>query len=491
MKYHNKLLIPFIVLCMVLVTACKKQSYYQVNPNSPSTTTPALSFTDIEINIFDNFTLESSYADRHLAYYEFLNSFVQYSWTRSDPGAASYNYGNYDVLRQVNDMDAAAAKSGAVTYQALAKFFRAVLFAQMTETYGDIPYSQALQAQTGLYKPVYDTQKSIYVGILADLEQANDMLDPASGAIQGDIIYNNSGNDVLEWKQLINAYKLRLLIHLSKKTTDPDLNVIQQFNTIINNPTKYPLMSSDEDNGQIVFNVSNISNYNPNYLSNDLQSGVSMEQGFVTMLQNLKDPRLFSFAAPVGGKPAGVFSNYAGVNAGLSVSDMQNDGNNASRINSRYYTSQTNEPYIFFSYAEQEFLIAEAISRGWVTGSAATHYNNAITASMNFYGISGSDVSTYLAQPAVVYNPTNALSQIITQKYISFFMNSGWEAFFEQRRTGIPTFDIGPGTLNNGIPKRWMYPDRELTDNSANLTAAIQRQFNGVDDINATMWLLQ
>ena len=209
MKYHNKLLIPFIVLCMVLVTACKKQSYYQVNPNSPSTTTPALSFTDIEINIFDNFTLESSYADRHLAYYEFLNSFVQYSWTRSDPGAASYNYGNYDVLRQVNDMDAAAAKSGAVTYQALAKFFRAVLFAQMTETYGDIPYSQALQAQTGLYKPVYDTQKSIYVGILADLEQANDMLDPASGAIQGDIIYNNSGNDVLEWKQLINAYKLR------------------------------------------------------------------------------------------------------------------------------------------------------------------------------------------------------------------------------------------------------------------------------------------
>ena len=70
-------------------------------------------------------------------------------------------------------------------------------------------------------------------------------------------------------------------------------------------------------------------------------------------------------------------------------------------------------------------------------------------------------------------------------------MNSGWEAFFEQRRTGIPTFDIGPGTLNNGIPKRWMYPDRELTDNSANLTAAIQRQFNGVDDINATMWLLQ
>jgi hypothetical protein len=144
-----------------------------------------------------------------------------------------------------------------------------------------------------------------------------------------------------------------------------------------------------------------------------------MEKGFVIMLQSLNDPRLFSFASPVTGKPANVFSSYLGVDAGLTISEQQNDGANASRLNSRYWLSQINEPHIFLSYSEQEFLIAEAISRGWVTGDAATHYNNGVTASMSFYGINSSTAATYLAQPTVAYNPANALTQIITQKYIT------------------------------------------------------------------------
>jgi len=490
MKHYYKIF-PLIISCLITITACKKESYYQTNPNSPSVTTPALSFTNVEISVFNAFHVEPDYADRHLAYYEFPSAEMQFTWTRSS-GSPFYSFTNYDVLRQVVDMNNAAIKAGSITHQALAKFFRAVLFIQMTETYGDIPYTQALQAQSGVYTPAYDTQKSIYVGELNELDEANTMLAQSSGSIAGDIIYAGSSNAVLEWRQLINAYRLRILIHLSKKTSDNDLNVAQQFQTMLSNPGKYPLMSSNSDNGQIVYNTSQTSNYNPFYLNNDLQSGASMEKGFVTMLQNLQDPRLFSFAAPVTNHPAGVFSSYAGVDAGLTVSAMQDAGANASRINSRYWTSQTNEPQIFLGYAEQEFLIAEGISRGWATGSAATHYNNAVTASMNFYGITGSNVTSYLAQPSVAFSPANAISQIITQKYISFFMNSGWEAFFEQRRTGIPTFDVGPGTQNGGqIPKRWMYPQGELTNNGANLKAAIQRQYNGNDDINAAMWLLQ
>ena len=70
-------------------------------------------------------------------------------------------------------------------------------------------------------------------------------------------------------------------------------------------------------------------------------------------------------------------------------------------------------------------------------------------------------------------------------------MNSGWEAFFEQRRTGIPTLSVGPGTFNTRVPKRWLYPESEYNYNADNVAAAVQRQFHGDDDVNKLMWLIQ
>jgi hypothetical protein len=92
----------------------------------------------------------------------------------------------------------------------------------------------------------------------------------------------------------------------------------------------------------------------------------------------------------------------------------------------------------------------------------------------------------------VAFNPADPIPQIIIQKYIALFMQSGWEAFFEQRRTGIPTLNTGPGTYNNGmVPKRWLYPQSEYDYNKANVDLAVQRQYSGNDDVNGVMWLLQ
>jgi len=73
------------------------------------------------------------------------------------------------------------------------------------------------------------------------------------------------------------------------------------------------------------------------------------------------------------------------------------------------------------------------------------------------------------------------------------FLNTGWQAFYEQRRTGFPEFNTdGPGALNSGqIPKRWMYPANEAINNGENLTEAISRQFTSGDHTNAVMWLLK
>lgn len=484
MKKSISTYIAGFALTVMLFTSCKKYDDFQTNPNLPSTATPALLLTRISYSVFYYDNTSAAFASRHLTYYERGNSSVDYSWR-----AGSFD--NYNVLRQVMQMDSLAVQSGQQQYLGLTKFFRAVLFSQMTEVFGDIPYSKALGAVSGNFKPEYDTQEAVYIGILQELEEANNLLDDSKGKINGDIIY---GGVASQWKKLVNAFRLRLLIHLSKKESNTSLNIKSQFQNIVSDPAKYPLFTSNADNAQLVFNTTAPDNYYPDFGYLSLSTAVSMEKGFVKILKDRNDPRLFAFAEPVSGLPANIFTSYEGVDAGMTISDQQTTSGNASRIKARYHNDRINEPWIFMGYAEQEFIIAEAIVRNWITGagSAEEHYENGIRASMLFYNIPEAAIDAYLAQPSVAFNAATALTQIAIQKYIALFMNSGWEAFMEQRRTGIPVLSVGPGTYNNGmVPKRWLYPQSEYDYNLGNLTIALQRQYNGIDDVNSIMWLLQ
>jgi len=473
------LLLPALLIC-----SCKKYSDFQTDPNQPSTATPALLLTNICVNIFKSDPTSPAFASRQLTYYERGNSSVDYSWREG-------SFDNYNTLRQVMRMDSLASETGQVNYRGLAKFFRAVLFSQLTETFGDIPYSKALGALNGNFKPAYDTQETVYIGILQELEEANALLNSSAGTITGDIIY---GGDAGKWKRLVNAFRLRLLVHLSRKEANSNLNIKGQFQNIISDPAKYPLMSGPEDNASLEFNASAVDNYYPTFGSLSVTTAVSLEKGMVEILRDRNDPRLFSIAEPVPGAAPGNFANYDGVDAGQTVADQQSASSNASRLSRRFVNDKINEPLIFLGYAEQEFLIAEAISRNWISGglSGQEHYENGIRTSMKFYNISDSQIETYLNGPNVAFSVANAIPLIITQKYIALFMHSGWEAFFEQRRTGIPELSVGPGTFNDmQVPKRWLYPQTEYDTNAENLTSALQAQFGGNDDVNSAMWILQ
>jgi hypothetical protein len=130
------------------------------------------------------------YATRFITYYQDANVVEQtYGWSTANYTSASFN--NYTTLNQVEDMNSRAQSAGQVNYQGLAHFFRAVLFSQLTETYGDVPYSQALQALTGIAEPKYDVQENIYGGT-EELDSANAMLDPRRNGTERDIIYRGS-----------------------------------------------------------------------------------------------------------------------------------------------------------------------------------------------------------------------------------------------------------------------------------------------------------
>ena len=491
--------IKIISLITVLFWAgsCKDFDELQNDPNRTSQTHPGLLLTNIEaaiagnanqvVSTFNVVNVNAMLASRMIVFTDGAAAEQYYGWQRN-------NFDRYNTLRQISKMEEEADRLQLENYKHLALFLKSVHILELTKTFGDVPYSETLQTATGVYKPAYDNQEDIYLRVLDDLKAANNNLDPSLADITGDVVY---GGNVDKWKKLINSYALRILISLSGKTGNTKLNVVARFQEIVNNPDQYPIFASNDDNGALSF-YDLVDNRYPYFNNNNFKTAYYMEESFVDLLKARQDPRLFVFAdrKPQGATlPETDFNAYGGLGGSDPLADNTNRlvNGEASRVDERYYLDPVNEPSVLMGYAELEFTLAEAAARGWITSDAKEHYENGIRASFDFYGISDDEQDAYLIEPEVVYNPANAIEMIVTQKYINFFMNGGWEAFYNNLRTGFPEFDVdGGGILNNGqVPKRWMYPQDELNLNTENVESAVSRQFAGDDDINGVMWLLK
>jgi hypothetical protein len=343
------------------------------------------------------------------------------------------------------------------------------------------------------------------------------------------------GLTYLQWQKLINTYRLRVLVSLSKRAVDnADLQIPQQFATIIGNPTKYPIMTSNSDN--LVYKYVLTNRYPTFALGlNPYNNYANVGNTYINIEASTLDPRLFVTSTPApaqitNGKAISDFTAYVGSDINLSQAILLNNSTNGAYSFSnynRYYVSSTGataEPFVFIGYSEMCFNIAEGLNKGWATGTTATWYTNGINASLALYGLTNGQTLTVtfpVASTDALINPrglkqgdawgtvnvnipqfmTNVayagdnaagLSQILTQKYISMFNNSGWEAFYNYRRTGIPAFaqgGAGIGTPNSLIPRRWMYPAPESAYNTANYQAALGSQFGGSDDPTKDTWL--
>lgn len=484
--------IYFLTIITVLgLSGCSKVEDYQDDPNRPTRVGPESLLPDIEINAFKTIDASAALASRQLTYINGVNREQYYDWQRS-----SSSFGNYDNIKQVQKMIGEAERTGSPVYKSLARFFRSYFFISLTETYGDIPYSEAVK--DGIFYPKYDDQKSIYKDVLNELALANTELSKFNSNISGDLIYNG---DLLKWRKLINSYRLRILMDLSKRADDSDLNVKKSFADIVNNPSQNPIMEGIGDSGALPF-YNLVNNRYPYFNSNDLKTAYYMEQSFVDKLKKSKDPRLFKMAekktSTVGVMPDDPFSYYDGLygSGDLGENSKRASDGLASRINPRYFDDPINEPTLLMGYAELQFILAEAAVRGWIGGNANAYYTKGISASMDFYKIGSADAAAYLAQPTIALKPNSEIEQIkqiMDQKHTALFFNTGWRIFYDQRRTGFPKFNTdGKGILNDGkIPKRRMYPSTEITNNNTNLTNAVNKQYPDGDNINGVMWLIK
>jgi hypothetical protein len=183
-------------------------------------------------------------------------------------GDQDYNWGSaplrYSTLSNVEAMEKEAANFDTKNkYGALSKFFKAYFLDYMTKRMGDIPMSEALKANSAekITQPKYDSQKEVYIEILALLEAANVQITLAQTEVgtrnlEGDFLFKG---DLDKWQKTINAFRLRVLISLSKKESEIDVKT--QFNQIVSNPSKYPLMTGMGDNMARTFSDETGNNY--------------------------------------------------------------------------------------------------------------------------------------------------------------------------------------------------------------------------------------
>lgn len=487
----------FTLIISICFTSCQNDfSEINKNPNNVSETHPQLLLTKIASDAFRVKGTSAMYATRMIVATDGENSNQNYKWSRN-------NFNSYNSLRQVSKMIQESNRIKSNTYIAIAKFFRAFYFYNLTLTFGDIPYKQALKGEDdAIYTPKYDSQKDVFTGILKELSKANDLLKNNHEIVKGDIIY---GGNTLKWRKLINSFRLKILLSLSKKEGTSNLNIKNQFYSIA---TSEPIIQSLENNGQLVFLDQEGSRYTE-FNSSGYGSGMYMCSTFINALKKRKDPRLFIFSgqtkkAKEEGLAIDNFNAYNGGNPIVPYGEVNKEAAKGllSKVNLRYSTNPTTEPHNILSYWEVEFILAEAAVRGWIPSNAKTHYENGIKASFQFYRnyakkyenyVNEAKTAEYLKNNFVNFDNANSQNKkiefIATQKYFSSFLQGGWDNYFNYLRTEYPYFPTVTGVT---APKRWIYPESEYNNNRLNVSKAIESQFGtGNDKINQTTWWLK
>lgn len=394
----------------------------------------------------------------------------------------------------------------------MARIWLAYTIMITTDSHGDVPYLEAGRALEGLTSPVYDPQEQIYTGpngILEEFRQATAGLNPGSAGVSTDILY---AGDITKWQRLGNSLLLRAAMRLVKVAPA----IAEQYvNIAANGPGG--LMQSNDDNALLRHNAQ-FQNGPGNSLNGGQAHFNYLVEDFVEFLKDTDDPRLAAISVRYPGA-TGSTDMWDMIEAGTADTSPENQVgipmgyDNVSiagpiaeddRVSSLFAYSQVDRtrmmtpfaPSFLVAYAHTALLQAEAVARTWITGDAAALYAAAIEAHMQQFAhpdygsctaIDQSEIDTYIQD-----NPLEdgqELEQINNQYWVATFM-IGPEAFANFRRSGYPDLTPNPFPVNDltsePFMRRFGYPDRELSVNTSNVQAAIQRQ--GADAIDTRVW---
>jgi hypothetical protein len=363
---------------------------------------------------------------------------------------------------------------------AVTKILTAYAYQNITDWFGDIPYTEALKGDIdALIFPKYDTQESIYADLIVQLKAANAMIDPDGNIGSADAWFNG---DMMMWKRFANSLLLRIYMRMSLVDAAATKAGIEE---IAGNSSTFPIINS-VDNAAFKYWIPGDAIYRSPYWMNPVNAAVQENVTSAFLVDFMKDRNDLARLA-VYSEPAASSGEYVGLplgTLGQNTPDLSIMGVDEFR--------SLNSPTRIMRYSEVLFIFAEAALNGWNVGMTPKEaYEAAIMASFDEYGL---DIGTYLSEPNVDFNGGTDQRQLIgDQKWVALYPdgNQGWA---EIRRTGFPTYvattepveSLFPG---KGVIKRMPYPYSEDINNTANLSEALARQPGIVDEkFGAGVW---
>ncbi len=402
--------------------------------------------------------------------YQFSNGFRNNTWA----SVYSAQVNNYDAV------DTKAATAVQPLVQGMAKIMKIFAFQYLVDTYGNVPYSDALKGTTSIL-PKYDDAQTIYKDFIVQIDAGLALF------AKGDGTYNPSTNDIMfkgdisKWQKFANSLKLKILLRQSEVAANASY-ITTELAKI--KASGYGFLGAGENAGinpGYLKSAGKLSPFWGTYGYNESDVNVENYQVYraniygINFLNNTKDSfRLSYFYAPVGGKGSTFNASYFGANGADVFPNTQISGIGKGLLQA------FNQDAVIMSSHESLFDQAEAAFRGWISGDPKALYQAAVTESFVNLGVPNAAASAkiYFSQTGVAgvnYDvETNKLALIIGQKWASLNGLNPFEAWCDYRRLGLPAnipISADPSTSTKKIPVRLLYPQSEYSYNGANVAA--------------------
>ena len=412
----------------------------------------------------------------YLSEIQYLNNYGGYIPSNNGYGNRWYHsyYGNVqlqDILNRTEEN-----QEGNKNIRNVCKVIQNYLMFMCTDTFGDIPYSEAFKGapeKGSVMKTPFDPQSEIYPKILANLKEVADSWATGLGDDElgdGDFLFKG---DVEKWQKFCNSLRLRIAMRISG--VYPGSQAIVE--EILNNPSTYPYTTECKDNAYFWWQGSG--DYYERYYNNfRTRDDDGMSEIFIDHLKKMEDPRIHVYA-----KPAKSDGEYRGYENGAKNDPESRD--DISRMGAKFREDPAGFS-VFYRACENYFIMAEAALNGWnVPMTAADAYEKAVRLSMEDNDIEDADVDAYLAGKG---KWDGSYSCLYFEWWVSLFKES-MEAWSLYRRTGYPTYihtakaadgvtPQYPGArsvyvgIHNDVPFRFPYPENQFNYNRAHVEAA-------------------
>lgn len=488
MKQINRKIIFGVLAAAMILSGCKKFLDVNDDPNrvTDDNITPELIFTQAAVTAGIRVVGGQAGGEGGKTDVQFAMNWVGYmSGTGDfalDGEESSYNIGfafadnswqrDYALLFSLYQVKTKALERNNELLAGAAMILSAKFFQELTDAFGDIPYSQAFQ--TNLYpRPAYDKPQDIYAALQSSLDSAIAYMDNdvTIAFANADIV--NHG-DTEKWIKFANTLKLRLLIRQSEVAgfnPAAEIAKIQANGGVLGAGESVAVNPgySNSQNKQSPF----YGNYGYGPTGNIVAAGIAANEYILNILLSTQDPRTERFFDAVGG-------NYVGCVYGLSAGNPF--GSQSSYFGPGVNASAEQDQWLMPSF-ESLFFRAEAIARGWMPGDAQAALNEAITESFVWLGVENpaTAAADYIAaNPDIANlstagaNATERAKFIAVQKYIAMCLIDPREAWADIRRLDMledrSYISVNPARLQDRLPVRLLYPQREYTTNGESVS---------------------